>query len=82
MIEATSIHESEVVELVSRHPDGIRLGRFMEIVDGCFGRNVVFHTCSAGGMDLDQLLRFLEARHKVRILSGVVYPGGAPARER
>jgi hypothetical protein len=30
-------------------------------------------------MDLDALLAFLEARDKVRIGSGVVFPGGSPA---
>lgn len=30
-------------------------------------------------MDLDELLYFLEARDKVRITRGVVYPGGLPA---
>ena len=38
-------------------------------------------TCSAAGMDLDELLHFLEARDKVRITGGVVYPGGSPACE-
>lgn len=32
-------------------------------------------------VDLDGLLRFLEARDKVRIASGVVYPGGSPVCE-
>jgi hypothetical protein len=32
-------------------------------------------------MDLDGLLAFLEARDKVRIASGVVFQGGAPACE-
>ena len=32
-------------------------------------------------MDLDGLLHFLEARDKVRITSGVVYPCGSPACE-
>jgi hypothetical protein len=31
------------------------------------------------GMDLDGLLRFLEERDKVRIVSGVLYPGGSAA---
>jgi len=30
-------------------------------------------------MDLDALLDFLEARDKVRIVGGVVFPGGSPA---
>lgn len=51
----------------------------MEVVNERFGKSVTFHTGSAMGMDLDGLLRFLEARDKVRITSGVVYPGGSPA---
>lgn len=53
----------------------------MEIVDERFGKSVTFHTGSTMGMDLDGLLRFLEARGKVRITSGAVYPGGSPACE-
>jgi hypothetical protein len=30
-------------------------------------------------MELDELLHFLEARDKVKITSGVVYPGGSAA---
>ena len=33
------------------------------------------------GMDLDGLVRFLEARNKVRITSGVVYLGRPPVCE-
>ena len=53
----------------------------MEIVGERYGRMATFHTCSAAGMDLDELLHFLEARDKVRITGGVVFPGGAPACE-
>ena len=53
----------------------------MEIVRERFGKSVTFHTCSAAGMDLDELLHFLETRDKVRITSGVVHPGGSPACE-
>ena len=53
----------------------------MEIVSERFGKSVTFHTCFAIGMDLDELLHFLEARDTVRIKSGVVYPGGSPACE-
>ena len=53
----------------------------MEVADERFGKSVTFHTCSAMGMDLDGLLRFLESRDKVRITSGVVYLGGSPACE-
>ena len=67
-------------EKVSNHPDGIRLSQLMEAVNERFGKSVTFHTCSAAGMDLDALLHFLEARDKVRVSAGVVYPGGSPSR--
>ena len=53
----------------------------MEVVDERFGKSVTYQTCSAAGMDIDELLHFLETRDKLRISSGVVYPGGAPACE-
>jgi probable metal-binding protein len=79
MHDAIAIHGHDIIDLVSNHPDGIRLGQLMEIVGERYGRNVSFHTCSAAGLDLDELLHFLEARDKVRITGGVVFPGGAPA---
>lgn len=79
MTDVIAIHGHDIIDLVSQHPDGIRLGRLVEIVGGRYGRMATFHTCSAAGMDLDGLLHFLEARDKVRISGGVVYPGGSPA---
>lgn len=80
MPDSTAIHGHEIIELVSNHPDGIRLSQLMEAVNERFGQSVTFHTCSAAGMDLDALLHFLEARDKVRVSAGVVYPGGSPSR--
>ena len=79
MPEVTAVHGHEIIDLVAANPDGIRLGKLAEIVSERFGDSVTFHTCSAMGMDLDALMAFLEARDKVRITSGVAYPGGAPA---
>ena len=79
MTNAIAVHSHDIFDLVSSFPEGIRLGRLMEIVAERYGRSVTFHTGSSMGMDLDALLHFLEARHKVRIVSGVVYPGGSPA---
>ena len=76
MTDAIAIHGHDIIDLVSTYPDGIRLGQLMEVVDERFGKAVTFHTCSTMGMDLDGMLRFLEDRDKVRITSGVVYPGG------
>jgi probable metal-binding protein len=81
MHDATAIHGHDIIDLVSTYPDGIRLSQLMELVSERFGRMATFHTCSAAGMDLDELLHFLEARDKVRIAGGVVFPGGAPACE-
>jgi probable metal-binding protein len=81
MTDATAIHGHDIIDLVTTYPDGIRLSQLMDLVGERFGRNVSFHTCSAMGMDLDGLLRFLEERDKVRITSGVVYPGGSPPCE-
>ncbi len=81
MTDATTIHGHDIIDLVSQHPDGIRLSQLMEVVDERFGKSVTFHTCSAMGMDLDALLSFLEGRDKVRITNGVVFPGGSSACE-
>jgi probable metal-binding protein len=81
MTDAIAIHGHDIIDLVSAYPDGIRLSLLMEVVSERFGKSVTFHTGSAMGMDLDGLLRFLESRDKVRITSGVVYPGGSPACE-
>lgn len=81
MHDTIAIHGHDIIDLISTFPDGVRLGQLTEIVNERYGRMVTFHTCSAAGMDFDGLLAFLEARDKVRITSGVVYPGGAPACE-
>ena len=81
MTDAIAIHGHDIIDLVATYPDGIRLSQLMGVVDERFGKSVTFHTGSTMGMDLDGLLRFLEARDKVRITSGVVYPGGSPVCE-
>ena len=81
MTDAIAIHVNDIIDLVATCPEGIRLSHLMEIVGERFGRFVTFHTSSAYGMDIDELLHYLEARDRVRITSGVVFPGGAPACE-
>ncbi|MDP3851870.1 MAG: DUF2492 family protein [Luteolibacter sp.] len=78
MTSPTAIHGHDIIDLVATYPDGIRLSQLMQIVSERYGRSTTFHTCSSMGMDLDGLLHFLETKEKVRIASGVVYPGGAP----
>lgn len=81
MSDPNAIHGHDIIDLVANYPDGIRMSQLMEVVDQRFGKSVTFHTCSAAGMNLDDLLHFLEARDKVRITSGVVYPGESPVCE-
>ena len=81
MSDPNAIHGHDIIDLVANYPDGIRMSQLMEVVDQRFGKSVTFHTGSSMGMDLDGLLRFLEARDKVRITSGVVFPGGSSACE-
>ena len=79
MTDAIAIHGHDIIDLVAAYPDGIRLGQLMEVVKERYGRMATFHTCSAHGMTLDELLACLESRDKVRITCGVVFAGGAPA---
>lgn len=78
MPPAVTIHDHEIIDLISKHPDGIRLSLLMDSVADRYGKFISFQTTSALGMDLDGLLRLLESRDKVRIVSGVVYPGALP----
>jgi probable metal-binding protein len=79
MSGAISIHEHDIIDLMASYPEGIRLSQLMDVVDERYGKSVTLHTGSSTGMDLDGLIRYLEDREKVRITSGVVYPGGSPA---
>ena len=81
MSATITIHGHDIIDLVDTFPAGVRLSQLMEIVSERFGKSAFFHTCSSAGMDLDELLNYLESRDKVRITSGVVYPGGSPACE-
>ena len=66
MTDAIAIHCHEMIDLVATYPDGMRLSQLMGIVVERSGRHVTFLTGSVRGMDLDGLLRLLEARAKMR----------------
>ena len=74
MTPPVTVHGHEIIDLVSAHPKGIRLSLLTETVSKRFGSSATFHTCSMLGLDLDDLLVFLEAREKVRVIRGVVFP--------
>lgn len=80
MLAPTAIHGQEVIDLVSNYPNGIRLSQLVETAAKRFGSLAIFHTSSRLGLDFDHLLASLEARNKVRIARGVVYPCGSAMR--
>lgn len=73
------IHGHDIIDLVASYPQGISTAALETEVDRRFGEGTRFHTCSAEGMTLDDLLGFLASRDKVRVAGGMVFPGGAPA---
>jgi hypothetical protein len=76
MLAPIVINGQEISDLVSSYPEGIRLSQLFEAVAKRFGSLTGFHTGSRAGLDLDGLLVSLEERSKLRIVRGVVYPGG------
>lgn len=75
-----TVSGQEITDMVQAHPKGIRLSQLMETARRRFGPGATYHTCSRLGLDLDDLLVFLEARNRLRIVRGVVYPCGSVAR--
>lgn len=79
MTTPVAIHGQEIADLVSAYPKGIRLSQLVENVTKRFGPSAIFHTSSRLGLDLDDMLVFLEARNKLKIVRGVVFPYGSMA---
>lgn len=79
MTEAPTIHGHDIIDLVASHAEGIRISELAGIVATRYGSAVTFHTCSAEGMNLDELLAFLDARDKVRLEGDRVHPGDSPS---
>jgi probable metal-binding protein len=77
MSPSATVSGLEIIDIVSAHPNGIRLSQLSETVIKRFGASTTFHTSSRLGLDFDDLLVFLEARNKLRIFRGVVFPGGS-----
>ena len=74
-----AVNGQEITDIVQAYPKGIRLSQLVEIARRRFGPGATYHTCSRLGLDLDDLLVFLEARNRLRIVRGVVYPCGSVA---
>src|SRR6478736_9504088 len=72
MSTSVAVHGREITDIVNAHPKGIRLSQLVETANRRFGPAATFHTNSRLGLGLDELLVFLEARHKLRIVRGVI----------
>jgi len=73
------IHGHEIIDMVSKNPDGLTVAQLTESVAKQFGGMPRFYTCSAENLTLDELLEFLHAGHKIRISGESIYPGKSPA---
>jgi hypothetical protein len=74
----TFAQSREIIELVSTYQNGISLRQFAELVTERFGYCARFQDGSLIGIDLVDMLALLEGRDELRVISGVVYPCGAP----
>jgi len=72
MKHQTLVNGHEVLELVTNHPFGIRIGRLHELVAKRFGTSVSFHTGCQAGLDLDELLLYFESHDRIGISRGLV----------
>jgi probable metal-binding protein len=77
MSPSITVSGFEIIDFVSLHPEGIRLSQLSELITKRYGASITFHTSSRLGLDFDDLLVFLEARNKLRVVRGVVFPAGA-----
>lgn len=73
------VHGHEVIDIFRQHPGGITLTALAQTVRLRFGGGTRFFTCSAEGMTLDEVLRFLSDRRKLQVHGDTVFPGDSPA---
>lgn len=60
-----SIHGHDVLHMIHNAPQALTREALKAEVAARFGPDARFHTCSAGGFTLDELLTFLLARKKI-----------------
>lgn len=70
-----SIHGHEVLRMILDAEPFLTRQELTGRIEQMFGAGARFHTCSANGMDLDELLHFLTDRKKIVEHQGVLQPG-------
>jgi len=73
MATSTSIHGHDVIHLINDAAPPLTRTALVAEVAARYGVEPRFHTCSAGGMTLDDLLAFLLSRDKVVERDGRLY---------
>jgi probable metal-binding protein len=68
-----TIHGHDIIDLIRSAPAGFTPEDLATEVTNRFGAAARFHTCSAGGMTLDQLLQFLFMRNKITEREGKLW---------
>lgn len=59
-----SIHGHEVMQMMLAQGGSFTRESLRQAIHSAFGSDARFHTCSAEGMDADQLIAFLERKGK------------------
>lgn len=80
MKHPTLVNGQEVLELISKQPFGIRLGRLHELVAERYGPSISFHTGCQAGLDLDELMLYFESHDRIGISRGLVTTSRQMAR--
>ena len=68
-----AVSDKDIVHLIAEQSMGVVLERLADLVLQRYGPTAVFHTCSRIGLDLDDLIVLLEARHRVQVIDGVIF---------
>ena len=63
-------HGHEVMEFMIASEQSFTRESLRDAIVGKFGTETRFHTCSADGMDADQIITFLEERGKFHPVEG------------
>ncbi len=67
-----SVHGHEVMRMIAAAPEPYSRKQLSDAVETQFGQHARFHTCSAQGMTLDELLQFLSERAKLTEVNGLL----------
>jgi len=65
-------HGHDILHLIIESAPALSRDELRRVAEQRFGSECRFHTCSASGMDFDELLRFLEQRGKIAFVDGTV----------